>query len=61
MPDQPAENIRLRPALEDLPVYVPGKPSADDGVRRFKISSNESSFAPIPAVPSTVAGSWNSR
>ena len=57
MPDQPAENIRLRPALEDLPVYVPGKPSADDGVRRFKISSNESSFPPIPGVREAVIAS----
>ena len=50
----PAENIRLRPALENLPVYVPGKPSADDGIRRFKISSNESSFPPVPAVRDAV-------
>ncbi|MDN5600482.1 MAG: histidinol-phosphate transaminase [Brachybacterium sp.] len=57
MSAQPAENIRLRPALENLPVYVPGKPSADDGVRRFKVSSNESSFPPIPAVREAVIAS----
>jgi histidinol-phosphate aminotransferase len=50
MPDHPTENIRLRPALENLPAYVPGRPAADDGVVRFKISSNESPFPPVPAV-----------
>lgn len=49
MPDQPAENIRLRPALDALPAYVAGKPAADDGTVRFKISSNESPFPPLPA------------
>lgn len=49
-PDQPAENIRLRPGLEDLPAYVAGKPAADDGIRRYKVSSNESHLPPIPAV-----------
>ena len=49
-PQGPPENIRLRPVLEDLPAYVPGRPPADDGVRRFKVSSNESHFPPIAAV-----------
>ncbi|MBB5830454.1 histidinol-phosphate transaminase [Brachybacterium aquaticum] len=53
-PDAPVETIRLRPALEDLPVYVPGKPPADDGIRRLKVSSNESSFPPVPAVREAV-------
>ncbi|ATG53973.1 aminotransferase [Brachybacterium ginsengisoli] len=57
MSTEPAENVRLRPALEDLPVYVPGRPSADDGVPRFKISSNESSFPPVPAVREAVIDS----
>ncbi|MBK0332007.1 histidinol-phosphate transaminase [Brachybacterium sp. MASK1Z-5] len=50
MPETPAENIRLRSALDALPAYVPGKPAADDGVRRFKVSSNESPFEPLPQV-----------
>ncbi|ATG53124.1 aminotransferase [Brachybacterium vulturis] len=57
MSTEPSENIRLRPVLEDLPVYVPGKPAADDGMRRFKISSNESSFPPVPAVREAVIAS----
>lgn len=48
--DQPAETIRLRPALENLPAYVAGKPAADDGIHRFKVSSNESHLPPIPSV-----------
>ena len=49
-PDEPAENIRLRPALEDLPAYVAGKPAADDGIHRYKVSSNESHLPPIASV-----------
>ena len=48
--DQPTENVRLRPGLEDLPAYVAGKPAADDGIHRYKVSSNESHLPPIPAV-----------
>ncbi|PMC76819.1 histidinol-phosphate transaminase [Brachybacterium sp. UMB0905] len=46
----PAERIRVRAALESLPAYVAGKPAPDDGVRRFKISSNESPFPPVETV-----------
>src|SRR5699024_454172 len=49
-PQRPPETLRLRPVLEALPAYVPGRPPADDGVRRFKVSSNESHFPPIAAV-----------
>ena len=49
-PDQPAETIRLRPALENLPAYIAGKPAADDGIHRYKVSSNESHLPPIPSV-----------
>lgn len=55
MPEQPVENIRLRPSLDALPAYVPGKPAADDGTVRYKISSNESPFAPLPAVLDAVS------
>ncbi|WP_422115524.1 histidinol-phosphate transaminase [Brachybacterium sp. UNK5269] len=50
MSDQPAESIRLRPALESLPSYVAGKPAADDGRARYKASSNESPFPPVESV-----------
>ncbi|WP_394216961.1 histidinol-phosphate transaminase [Brachybacterium vulturis] len=60
MSDQPAENVRLRSALENLPAYVPGKPAADDGVRRFKASSNESPFPPIAAVREAAVASLES-
>ena len=46
----PVERIRTRACLEALPAYVAGKPPADDGRRRYKVSSNESPYAPIPAV-----------
>ena len=57
MSDQPAENIRLRPALENLPAYVAGKPAADDGVVRYKASSNESPCPPVDAVRDAVVAS----
>ncbi|GAA1489234.1 histidinol-phosphate transaminase [Brachybacterium sacelli] len=47
---EPPETVRLRPALEKLPAYVPGRPAVDDGARRFKASSNESPFPPVDAV-----------
>lgn len=46
----PEESIRLRAALAELPPYVPGRPAPDDGMQRFKVSSNESPFPPLPAV-----------
>lgn len=49
-PLAPVERIRTRACLEALPAYIAGKPSVDDGRRRFKVSSNESPYAPIPAV-----------
>lgn len=49
------EQIRLRAALDALPAYVPGRPAPDDGVHRFKVSSNESPFPPLPAVQQAVA------
>ncbi|MGP9539902.1 histidinol-phosphate transaminase [Brachybacterium sp. AOP43-C2-M15] len=57
MSDQPAETVRLRPALENLPAYVPGRPPADDGMVRYKVSSNESPFPAVPAVREAVIAS----
>lgn len=43
--------MKLRSVLGSLPKYVPGRPpSAQPGVRSFKISSNENPYAPLPAI-----------
>lgn len=43
--------VRLRPDLDDLPVYVPGKtfPGA------IKLASNEVTFGPLPSVAAAIA------
>lgn len=38
---------RPRRALDDIPVYRPGKPAASEG---HKLSSNENPYAPLPGV-----------
>lgn len=48
------EEIRLRSVLEALPAYVPGRPADEDGTVRFKVSSNESPFPPLPSVQEAV-------
>ncbi|WP_114853595.1 histidinol-phosphate transaminase [Brachybacterium sp. YJGR34] len=53
----PDEAIRLRPGLEALPAYVAGKPAAQDGTLRYKISSNESPFPPLATVRDAVVDS----
>lgn len=46
-----ATPVRLRPALDALPAYTPGRPaSAPEGVTAYKISSNENPFPPLPSV-----------
>ncbi|WP_156253464.1 histidinol-phosphate transaminase [Pseudactinotalea terrae] len=50
-PERPS--VRLRPALETLPAYVPGASGASPGV--FKLSSNETPFPPLPAVLSAIS------
>lgn len=51
------EQNHIRPALDSIPSYVPGKPAPPDA---FKVSSNESPFEPVPqirdAVTSLVTG-----
>jgi histidinol-phosphate aminotransferase len=59
-PSAPAESIRLRSVLGSLPAYVPGKPAPDDGLQRFKVSSNESAFPPLPQVQRAVSGAMES-
>jgi histidinol-phosphate aminotransferase len=47
---------RLRPALDGIPRYVPGRPTvAREGVRTFKLSSNENPYPPLPRVLETIA------
>ncbi|WP_166973063.1 histidinol-phosphate transaminase [Brevibacterium atlanticum] len=42
---------RLRSALDTFPPYIPGKPPRQvDGLRSFKLSSNENFLPPLPAV-----------
>jgi len=42
---------RVRPAIADIPAYVPGKPPASrPGVPTYKLSSNENPNAPLPGV-----------
>ena len=45
------EGPKPRPAVAGIPAYVPGKPPAPrEGVRTFKLSSNENPYPPLPAV-----------
>ena len=47
---------RLRPALDRIPTYVPGRPAAAaPGLTSYKISSNENPYPPLPAVREVVA------
>lgn len=46
-----AEGPTVRPAIADIPAYVPGKPPAPrEGVKTFKLSSNENPYPPLPSV-----------
>ncbi len=41
----------VRPAIRDIPAYVPGKPPAPRaGVTTYKLSSNENPYPPLPGV-----------
>lgn len=51
-----SEKFRLRPALANTPAYVPGKPpKASEGLKSYKLSSNEHHMEPLPAVAEAVA------
>jgi histidinol-phosphate aminotransferase len=42
---------RLRPNLDSVPAYKPGRPAqAKEGGRAFKLSSNENPYPPLPSV-----------
>ncbi|WP_151526440.1 histidinol-phosphate transaminase [Serinicoccus kebangsaanensis] len=48
--------VRLRTALAGVPAYVPGKPPAPvEGVRAYKISSNENPYPPLPSVTQAIS------
>jgi histidinol-phosphate aminotransferase len=50
MPPRPS-TPQVRPAIRDLPAYVPGRPPAPrEGVPTYKLSSNENPNDPLPGV-----------
>lgn len=50
-----SEKFRLRPALKTTPAYVPGKPpKAKEGLKSYKLSSNEHHMDPLPAVAEAI-------
>ncbi|NBM15522.1 histidinol-phosphate transaminase [Streptomyces sp. GC420] len=46
---------KLRPVLDGIPTYKPGKPAAADGPAAYKLSSNENPYPPLPGVMEQVA------
>jgi histidinol-phosphate aminotransferase len=53
---------KLRPELDGIPTYKPGKPAASGGPVTFKLSSNENPYPPLPGVMEQViaaAGVFN--
>jgi histidinol-phosphate aminotransferase len=46
--------LPIRPALDSIPVYQPGKPAASDGGPSYKLSSNENPFPPVAGVLESV-------
>jgi histidinol-phosphate aminotransferase len=47
----PSDAPAVRPAIRDIPAYVPGKPPvARAGVTAYKLSSNENPYPPLPGV-----------
>ncbi|MFD8479131.1 histidinol-phosphate transaminase [Kitasatospora sp. NPDC059673] len=56
---QREQGPRLRPSLDDIPSYKPGKPAGADS---YKLSSNENPYPPLPGVLEAAvaaAGSFN--
>jgi histidinol-phosphate aminotransferase len=41
---------RVRPAVESIPAYVPGRPPATAAGPTYKLSSNENPYPPLPGV-----------
>ena len=56
-----SEGPKLRPALDGVPLYKPGRPAAPGAVT-YKLSSNENPYPPLPGVLEQAvraAGSFN--
>ena len=54
----PAPLPPIRPSLEAIPTYVPGRPPGPrQGTPSYKLSSNENPFPPLPGVLDAVATS----
>jgi histidinol-phosphate aminotransferase len=46
-----ADRPQVRPAIADIPAYVPGRPPAvREGIETYKLSSNENPYPPLPGV-----------
>ena len=55
MTDPTPSGPRLRPTLQAVPAYRPGRPAAShDGAPAYKLSSNENPYPPLPSVLETV-------
>jgi histidinol-phosphate aminotransferase len=47
----PTDEVRFRPALDDVPAYQPGRPpQRTDDRPLYKLSSNENPYPPLPGV-----------
>ncbi len=57
MVDERSQSPRARADLAGIAVYKPGKPSTagQPGFKRFKLSSNESPYPPLPSVLDAIA------
>lgn len=56
----PSPGIRPRAVLAALPSYVAGKPPEHiEGLRSYKLSSNENPLPPLPSVVEAIAGHLN--
>ncbi|MCD0482277.1 histidinol-phosphate transaminase [Streptacidiphilus sp. ASG 303] len=52
-----AQGPRLRPELDGIPTYKPGRPATGaDGAPAYKLSSNENPYDPLPGVLEAVTG-----
>lgn len=50
MSEPPTAVPRVRPAVESIPAYVPGRPPAGAAGPTYKLSSNENPYPPLPGV-----------
>ena len=56
MTSSAASGPRVRPVIADIPAYVPGRPPvAREGLRSYKLSSNENPYPPLPGVVEAAA------